>query len=92
VLVAISYGLYFSVWGIVLGMDGVVAAGTSPMLYEPDLAELLEFLVVPVPLHLTVALACNYVKPQAERQEQARLPSEAGCTGSAGSSCGERPR
>jgi hypothetical protein len=77
VLVAISYGLYCSVWGIVLGMDRVVAAGTSPMLYEPDLAELLEFLVVPVPVHLTVALVCNYVVRRAEHQEQARVASEA---------------
>jgi hypothetical protein len=60
------------VWGIVLGMAGVVAAGASPMLYEPNL---LEFLVVPV--HLTVALVCNYVVRRAEHQEQARVASEA---------------
>jgi len=77
VLVAVFYGLYFSVHVILLGMFGVVAAGASPMLYEPDLLELLEFLVVPVPLHLTVALVCNHVVRRAERQEQARVVSEA---------------
>ena len=77
VLVAVFYGLYFSVRMILLGMFGVVVAGASPMLYEPDLLEFLEFLVVPVPLHLTVALVCNYVVRRAERQEQARVVSEA---------------
>ena len=85
-LVAISYGLYCSVWGIVLGMDRVVAAGTSPMLYEPDLAELLEFLVVPVPLNLTVALVCNYVsrRPSARsRRGCPRRPAAPGARGAA---------
>jgi predicted signal transduction protein with EAL and GGDEF domain len=74
-LVAVFYGLYFSVRVILLAM--FVVAGASPMLYEPDLLGLLEFLVVPLPLHLTVALVCNYVVRRAERQEQARAVSEA---------------
>lgn len=77
VLVAVFYGLYFPLYVILLGMLGVVAAGASPMLYGPDLSELLEFLVVSVPVHLTVALTCSYVVRRAELQEQARVTSEA---------------
>ena len=77
VLIAVFYGLYFSVRILVLGMAGVVVAGASPMLYEPDLVKLFEFLVVPVPLHLTAALVCTYVVRQVRRQEQARMASEA---------------
>lgn len=77
VLVAVFYGLYFPLRLILLGMSGVVLAGASPMLYEPDPLELVEYLVVPTPVYLASAFVSGYVVRQVALREEARRVYEA---------------
>jgi len=70
VLVSVFYGLYFSARVAALGMVGAVLAGASPQLYEPNVSELMELLVVPVPLYLVLAFVSNYVVRQIALRER----------------------
>ena len=70
VLVSVFYGLYFSARVAALGMVGAVLAGASPQLYEPNVSELMELLVAPVPLYLVLAFVSNYVVRQIALRER----------------------
>ena len=71
-LVAVFYGLYFPLRLILLGMSGVVLVGVSPMLYELDLLELVEYLIVLAPVYLAAAFVSSYVMRQVALREEAR--------------------
>ena len=76
VLVALLYGLYFPARLVVLGVCGILLAGASPLLYEPSLLELVEYLVVPTPVYVVAAFVSNYVVRQVALREEARRVSE----------------
>ena len=59
-----------------LGMSALVLAGASPMLYEPNLSELLEYLVVPTPVYLAAAFVSGYMVRQVALREEARRAYE----------------
>ena len=76
VLPAVFYGLYFSPRLAALRTCAVVLAGAKPQLYEPNLPELVEYLVVPAPVYLVAAFVSNYVVQQVTLKEPARRASE----------------
>ena len=69
------FGLYFPNRAI-SGLAFLVLAGASPLLYDPELAELAEYLVTQVPVFATVTFVSGYVVREVERNEAARHASE----------------
>ena len=79
VLVCVFYGLYFDRWTSTVGVLGVVVAGMSPQLFAPNAAELVEYLLVYVPVYLTITFVSGYMTRQVSLREgqKARLRREA---------------
>jgi diguanylate cyclase (GGDEF)-like protein len=86
VLVCVFYGLYFDRRMSAVGVLGVVFAGMSPQLFAPDAAELVEYLLVYVPVYLTITFVSGYMTRQVSLREgqKARLRREASLDGLTG--------
>jgi diguanylate cyclase (GGDEF)-like protein len=86
VLVCVFYGLYFDRRTSAVGVLGVVFAGMSPQLFAPDAAELVEYLLVYVPVYLTITFVSGYMTRQVSLREgqKARLRREVSLDGLTG--------
>lgn len=86
VLVCAFYGLYFDRWTAAAGVVGVVVAGLVSQPISPDTIELMEYLLVHVPIYVSITVVSGYMTRQVSLREaqKERLRAEASIDGLTG--------